>query len=106
MLDSLRKLKVSVSADSQQISDKSCVEWTGIGTSSQDTPHIHKQYGCILRSGHRNQHRLPRNAGIHLGEYRAGRNMTQNTGIAPDIVAGDHRQAGQQDPDIFRDASF
>lgn len=77
MLDSLRKLKVSVSADSQQISDKSCVEWTGIGTSSQDTPHIHKQYGCILRSGHRNQHRLPRNAGIHLGEYRSGRNMPQ-----------------------------
>ena len=30
MLDSLRKLKVSVSTDSQQISDKSCVEWTGI----------------------------------------------------------------------------
>ena len=37
-LEGAGKLKASVSADSQQISDKSCMEWTGIGTSSQDTP--------------------------------------------------------------------
>lgn len=59
MLDSLRKLKVSVSADSKQISDKSCAEWTGIGTSSQGTPHIHKQYTARFLMALENEEKRP-----------------------------------------------
>ena len=106
MLDSLGKLKAFVSADGQQISDKSCVKWTGIGTSSQDAAHIHKQYRCILYRGHCYQHLLPWNTGIHFCEYGTRRNIPQNTCIAPNIIAGYHRHAGQYNPDIFRDASL
>ena len=72
MLDSLGKLKAFVSADGQQISDKSCVKWTGIGTSSKDAAHIHKQYRCILNGRYGHQHWLPWNAGIYLSEYGTG----------------------------------
>ena len=106
MLDSLGKLKAFVSADGQQISDKSYVKWTGIGTSSKDAAHIHKQYRCILNGRYGHQHWLPWNAGIYLSEYGTGCNIPQNTCIAPNIISGDHRHAGQYDSNIFCDASL
>ena len=95
-----------MSADGQQISDELCMKRTGIGASSQDAAHIHKQRRCVLNGRYGHKHRLSRNTGIYLGEYGTGRDMPQNTGIAPDIVAGDHRHTGQHDPNIFRDASL
>ena len=75
MQDPLGKLEALVGTDSQQISDKPCVKWTGIGTGGQDAARIQKQYGSILRSRHRNEQRLPRNAGIYFGEYGTGRSI-------------------------------
>ena len=48
------------------------MKWTGIGTNSKHTAHIHKQYGCILNGRYAYQRRLPWNAGIYLGKYGTG----------------------------------
>ena len=96
------ELQILSRAQRQQVADQPRMAGAGMGTGGQHLTGVQKQHGRILRGDDVDHERLPRNAGIRLGEGSAGGNAAQHAVVAPDVAHFDDDPARENHAKLLR----
>ena len=99
--DALRELQVFGRAHGQQVLNELGVKRAGVRARREHLADVQKQHLGVLRSGHADEQRLARDAGIGLGKHFARADVAEQTVAAPDVVVADHGHAGEHHAELL-----